>query len=613
MFKFSGLIGVGIAVSLLFVRGNNSFAEEIDVQAIQKAYPQRQEQQLKIIAKPESQPIEQAAALFFLGLEPEHVNYLLGAFTAKDASPLQCALILRILIAGRGKPGVLTEKTIRSLETELAAWIQTSSLKIASRNLPVFLQENREIVEDSILLLWARQVKESTPEYRWPDAKTNEEHIKLHNQEAHQWIDRRLYYGYIERSSPRLNQSMAALLNLRDWSQDPSMQIKADAAIDLILADAAQESLKSQWGGIHCSDTESIYPLPCNRLQSILFGWPEAGDKQGVEDSIVLHFCHSQYRPPSVLTRLAQEYLIRGTYEIKNCFSRASRKAEETSSVKKYSYVTPAYILSSFPLRDESVPLMARPWDLMILDDKSIGYHLFTFTGVDLASGGVNASGQEIFMWNATTFQYKNVLFSRFSRCDRKRPRASDAAEFIDLRYAQLPTRIWVPNALAPVVQEGAWWFCRMDSVYLAFRPISGRSYWWRTADASSNAGGGTSILTFQDLFTGFLLEVETDSHFTSFDQFKDQVMNSPLEIDNDSITFVSRRGDVFLFPLDDGDFLANGRRIDPPADPAYQLFNSPFIHSDYGSGIIKAEWQGYSLLIDDSDPANPKRIADPN
>jgi len=84
------------------------------------------------------------------------------------------------------------------------------------------------------------------------------------------------------------------------------------------------------------------------------------------------------------------------------------------------------------------------------------------------------------------------------------------------------------------------------------------------------------------------------------------------LEIDSDSITYVSRRGDVFLFPLNGGDFLVNGRVVDPPQDPAFQLYASPFIQSQYGSGLFKAEWRGSSLTLDFQDPKHPQRIMEP-
>ncbi len=219
------------------------------------------------------------------------------------------------------------------------------------------------------------------------------------------------------------------------------------------------------------------------------------------------------------------------------------------------------------------------------------------------------ARDEDQYLWNASCLQYKNVLFNRFSRCGRRRPMEGSERERIDERYVQWPTRVWVSNAFGPVTQEGEWWFARMGSVYLAFRPLEGRSYWWQTTPANSTGGQGVSILSFQNLFTSFLLEVEDESHFTSYEQFQKEMQSAPLKIDEDSVTFVSRRGDVFLFPLDDDDFLVNGRALDPRAEEPFHLIDSPFVQADFGVGKLHVEWQNFSLSIDLSDPQNPQRM----
>lgn len=579
----------------------------VDIQTVQNQYRDRQQENLFLIAQSDDIPVERGAALLFLNQDIGQANSFLLSFDHQETESLQCSLILRLLHAFQGESNQLREDIRIHLETEIAAWIAAQS---TSPN-PVHVPESQDILETSIRLLWASHVERATPEYTWPDKQSNKKHKELSVQKARRWMEQRIRYGFTDRSSPANHFSLAAFLNLRDFPEEPAFVPLAEASIDILIADLVLESLESQWGGVHCRDLETFYPLPCNRMQNIFFGWPMRSESFPLSDSLVLHLCHSTYQPPAVLVRLAREYRTRGIYEIKNRINR-NPTAPEKDPGHKYSYVTPSYILSSFRLHDESVPWHSRPWDLMILDDQNDGHHLFSLTGNELASGGIQSLDDEYYLWNASCFQYKNVLFCRFGRCDRKRANAANDDEFIDLRYVQLPTRLWIPNVFAPITQEGVWWFCQMDAIYLAFRPLSGRSYWWRTND-SDDAGDGASILTFQDLGTSLVLEVEQASHFTSFEQFKNQVMNSPLEIDNDSITFVSRRGDVFLFPLDDGDFLVNGRVENPVEDTAYRLFSSPFIQSDYGSGFLKAEWQTYSLTIDIRDPENPKRIVEPN
>ncbi len=138
---------------------------------------------------------------------------------------------------------------------------------------------------------------------------------------------------------------------------------------------------------------------------------------------------------------------------------------------------------------------------------------------------------------------------------------------------------------------------------------ISGKSYWWRDIEFGEGAAGFASILSFLELETAFVLEVEEAERFSSFDQFKQQVIEAPFEADRNSISFVSRQSDVFLFPRNDGSFLVNGKEIDPINDSSYDLFSSPFVHSQYGSGVMKVDWPPDSVTLDFRDTANPKRI----
>ncbi len=607
---------------LIFLQNVDLPSDPIDIQTIQQQYEQRQQDVLKDMAA--SEPTEsvpdsliQGSALLFSHQDSDRANLLLRSFDSTQENPYSFALILRLLYSFQKPPVVLDLSVKNYLESVMAGWIQSSDwIQSADEQKPTSGfqgSEIDEIVKNSLGLLWAQYVEEATPEYKWPDKKSNSEHKKNLSRKTHQWLEQRIRTGFTERSSPITNQCMSVLLNLRDWSEDAALKIKADAVIDILVSDLAQESLFTQWGGVHCRDLESFYAIRGNRMQRILFGWPSSGERDSLDDSLVLPLCVSKYRPPSILVRLARECHERGTYESKNRFPGDPRNRAHAESQKKYSYVTPSFILSSFLLRDERVPWLSRPWDLMILDEDGNGHHVFTFTGNELASGKIDTQEENYFLWNATCFQYKNVLFSRFGRCDRIRANSGSIRERIDERYIQLPTRVWIPNSFAPIHEAGSWWFSQLGSVYVAFRPISGRSYWWQTSDPDTGNGNSTSLLSFQDLFTSFLLEVENASQFSSFDDFKDQMTQTPLKMDQTSLTFVSRRGDVFLFPLQEGNFMVNGHEVDLSEDPHYKLFNSPFIQSDYDSGYLKAEWQEYSLTIDIRDPAHPLRIVNPN
>ena len=153
-----------------------------------------------------------------------------------------------------------------------------------------------------------------------------------------------------------------------------------------------------------------------------------------------------------------------------------------------------------------------------------------------------------------------------------------------------------------------------LNGVFVALRSVPGESYWWRTAETGLEDNRPASVLGFRDLNAAVLVEVEVESSYvSSYHQFKQQVLEAPLVVDENSVTFVSRRGDVFYFPRKQGDFLVNGQRRNAEEDQEYELFSNPFVHSKYNSGVLTANWSAFSLLIDVTDPKNPIRKLNAN
>ncbi|MFB3784797.1 MAG: hypothetical protein ACE15F_00365 [bacterium] len=602
------LVGAGCAgISL------GAAAVEEDAQSRIRQFPERQIQCLEEIAATVSgASMEVGAALLFLNRDLPRANQLLQTFDDREASLLQYPVILRILRGYAQQENRLEAAARNHLERQMADFILNRETASLSPMADPYSPESRQILETSLLLLWAQHVADTTPEFAWPNTMTNKALLSQYQKDAHQWLDRRLRQGLEERGSVYTSYILAALLNLRDFTGDGLLRTKADAVCDYITADLAQESIRGHWGGARLRSFESLGPLPGERLHTLWFGDPLPPGPDGAINALTLILGHTGYRPPPVLVRLACDPAGRGAYEIKNRYHRALAGSTDSDAGFLYQYAAPSFILGSFYLRDEPVPWQSRPWDLLVTDAEGMGHHFFSFTGDQLFSGSRPPLNGEYYLWNSTCLQYKNVLFCQYHRSDRKRADAGKTGNRADLRHVQLPTRVWIPDAFVAVSQEEAWWFARLGDVFMAFRPITGRGYWWRTAESRQSFIDNASILAFQDLNAGLLLEVEEAAHFASFEQFKKDVLQSPLEIDTDSVTYVSRRGDVFLFPLDGGEFQVNGRVMDPPRDPSFQLFSSPFTQSQYGSGLFKAEWREWSLILDFRDPQKPQRIIKP-
>lgn len=608
---------VSFLIPLLFFFVPTGFAQEINVHTLLEQFEERQIQCLEEIANLEECPaLEQGSALLYKGGDFDLANQLLSEFDESEATLLQTLLALRTITLFQDKPEQLFVQTTQSLEKEIAGFIERSPGLTAPMNEKT-VSEHQQIIETGIVLLWAQHVETATPGYQWPGKKPNADVLSQHRFDAHEWLDSHARYGFQERSSPYYRYNLAALLTIRDCYEDETLRDKCDAVTDMILADIAQESLRGFWGGAHCSALESVAPISGDRLQALLFGFvsdPEYElDFDPLAIDLTLNLGHTNFRPPPVILRLVMEYEYRGTNEIKHRFPHDWKEPVSKPSGFKYAYITPYFILGAFQLENEAVPFQTRPWDLLVLDEEGDGHHLFPFAGMQLFSGGHSPYLQEYYLWNASTFQSKNILYFRFHSFDRKRESTDSSEQIIDKRYERLPMRLWIPNAFAPVTEENGWWFSQIGEAYLAFRPIQGRSYWWRNAEFGQPVSNSASILTFQDLDTAFLLEVEEASNFSSFDQFKAQVADSPLEIDQGTVTFVSRRGDVFLFPLDEGPCLINGHVENPKTDPGYDLFSSSYTKSEYGSGRFQANWQLFSLTLDLHDPMRPRRILIPS
>jgi len=595
-----------LLTALWLVASSPAFGE--NVKALMENYHSRQIKCLQDIAAAANPSPEQSVAQILLNQDIEKANRTLLSFRGGEASLRECVLLLRLLRTCQNDPNQLLPETKQHIEKEIASYFSQYQKMLFAQENSVQLTESREIFKTSALFLWAKHVASATPDYHWPDGRSNDSHLRQSLDDAHQWLDKRGRYGFEERSSAYYVFDLGALLCLRDFCDDEILRIKSDSVIDMMLTDIAQESLDGFWGGARCRSFEAIAPLPGNRLHYIFFGHPPAEYENNIAP-VTLHIASTGYVPPPAVVRLGNDWKYRGTYDVKTRYCQDRTDPENSDNGRKYSHVTPQYILGSFQLRDERAPWQTRPWDLLILDENNQGHHMFSFTGDQFFSGGAPPFHDEFYYWNATCFQYKNVLFCQFHRSDRKREFADSALMKVDERYVQLPTRVWIPDAFAPLSQENDWWFAEVGEVYLAFRPLAGKSYWWRSAHIGEEEKYNAAILSFQDLYTAFLLEVELKANFTSFAQFKKEISDSPLEIEKEWASFVSRRGDVFLFSLQGRDFMLNGVKSDPWKDSSYDLYSSPFARSVYGSGIFKVQWNPFSLELDFTDPKSPKRI----
>lgn len=592
---------------LLLLLALSIHAQEPSITERVQNFSQRQNDYLlKIASAPENSTREQAIAMVLAGLKDE--SSIFASIRTEEITALEFSVLLRVLHRALTESWILSEESQKNLSTEMGKTLLNGGASLMQVGRREDAGESEELLRLSNLYLWALHLIQSQNVFVWPDKKKSEEYESGYLQAIQEILSRQAKTGFAERSSGYYSLLAAALFNLRDFGGRTQIVTKADSLLDVLFLDIAQQSLDQGWGGAHSRTFERISPLPGGWLQTLLFDLPEPILPQAFTDWTLFHAADTRYQPPEILLKVGSDRRQRGSYEVRNQFPSQS---DEKPLQEEYTYVTPEFVLGSFSLRNEAAPTQSRPWDLMVWDDQKGENHLFSFLGAQMYSGGHN-NDEEFYLWNSTVMQHKNVLFCQFHRSDRKRMSHQGEKFKIDRNYARQPARVWVADAFSPVSEEEGWWFCDTGRVYIAFRPLEGNAYWWRTAETSDPMDGGAAILSFLNLDTALLLEVDEASRFSSFEQFKNQIKTSPLKVDEDFVTYVSRRGDVLLFPRKMGDFLVNGRNVNSQLSENKDLYFSPYLRSQFGSGIYIAEWKPFALHIDLSDDENPKRVLTP-
>lgn len=573
----------------------------------------RQQTGLQQITSSEIMPeFERSIALCMTEEKLDEANRLLTLIETGQLDLARCAVLLRMLILTHSTD-IITPGTRLVLDETLASFIKSSLGLLAFESNEAVEPESLQLAKPMVMLSWCLYAETSGQDYNWFSAET----IQLQKQKLlgrlHERISHWLKQGFVFRGSNEYIAALTSLINLYDLVDDEALKTKSAALADIIISDIALENIDGLWGGIRQNTQTLLSATSTKWMAYLLFGNPMPEFIDDLDPGILI-LCHTGYRLPPLLERLGREQQHRGIYELKHRYVTHTGSLQNSEEVRKYSYITPNFILSSFQTNRQAVPWQARPWDLMIWNEELQNIHIMAFAGKQFFSGKEIVDEEEYDVWNATTVQYKNVLFCQFHKSSHLTILGEQEKDILIPNYAQLPTRLWIPNTLAPVELEKGWLFINTGNVFVALRPVPGDSYWWRTAEAGISGEETASILGFRDLYAAMLIEVETESsRISSYNQFKQQVLDAPLVVDEHSVTYVSRRGDVFYFPRTGGEFLVNGKAIHAQSDSEYEYFSNPFMQSKWDSGVYEAKWNPFSLLIDASDPANVIRRVNMN
>lgn len=427
---------------------------------------------------------------------------------------------------------------------------------------------------------------------------------------------------FLEMAAPGYMQTTVThITDIYDYCEDKQLQELTHKFLDVIWLEWAQDELDGIRGGAKtrvpdgCRHADAMYSMA-------RFYFGGKGNSEG--NLYTLFF--SGYRLPELVWQLALDRQGLG------CFEYVSRKVGEEQGITprplgmertlmcdtesrfvRYSYVTPEYILGTqmdHPLAIHSHLSPAARWQGLTFRDGD-GARVYPCDIAEDEKGhwkeGKNGYYRSV--------QYKNVLITQ--QCRKWTSVSPD--------WFPMPNTYNLPwgvcfgkKKLDEVVEAAGWIFVRHADAYLAVRPVLGKFHSnYRFYIDKSSAGlyedleensykwnSDRTFIKLEDNFCPVIMEAGRKADYRTFDDFMKYILGNSLKLqrtvvpgfyvvvyksglENVEITFNASSNEVPMI---------NGKYIDYSPD---FVFSSPYLKSQYNSGIIWAGFNGNQMTFD--------------
>ena len=514
-------------------------------------------------------------------------------------------------------PGLLSSRAEENIEEQMWRVAKANSKLAEAKRGPWDMEasENHHLTNKSGDLL-AAQFLRNIPSYknqRYDDGSTLAEQYEIRRRHFLAWYDEHAKRGqFVEAASPTYQGwSMLALLNLRDFAEDAVLRKKADLYLDLVLANVAEETLLTTRGGpkSRVKEGHEYDGAFSDGFYSLLFGAP------GREFSPVLEkVCRtSGYFPPPVVVDLARDTNARGTYTFakrwpgpiakggglppRDASDRDWRTLDPEKSILRYGFWTSGYVLGSAGV------------DPSWLDDRGMGYR---WQGVVFAGDRYARIGFEVLPPNTCDWHGFNPFYS-----------VQDRNLLVTQKWGPIPPnaptskggvlRLYFSPTLDDVLEDSGWIFVRDGGAFAAVNVVAGGYTWttpWRHSEElvtnrkgflTPKDGGESFIVLKSETSPAIMIANDAADYGNDFAAFKAAVKAQPVGWSGGVLSFATIR---FHGPAHPG--LIDGQPVNlaPPRG-----YDSPFIRSNWGSGLIYLRKGNETAILDFRDPANPVRI----
>jgi hypothetical protein len=413
----------------------------------------------------------------------------------------------------------------------------------------------------------------------YDDGKNALEHYNEWNEYLKMYFTERAKKGiFIEMMSRDYNEkTFKGMFNIYDFATDPDLKRKAGFYLDLYFTYWGEEQINGISGGGKSRLYQDMSP-GTSEYGYLFFG---IGDKPRFE-STILSAMTTSYRPPLVVVDIACDLKGRGNYEVRQ---RAMGLAEpghyqnpiyhmrtDSGGIVRYSYCTPDFIVGAamFDARPNS------DWALISSQNPSRGV-MFASS----ADAGILPQCEKIRNNRAYNTQWS--VQEKGTQICQKLKSNSGAGR----------TMVWFSaDGLSDPLEENNWVFAESQGAYAALRVVDG-GYTWE--DQSRRAKG--KWLVCDNEYSPLILEVDQKSNYKSFEDFRSKILGNAMDYSESVLTYTGLYGDTFTFFAD---YSKPPKINNEPVNYAPEkVYDSPFLKSDWNSGIVHIQKGTRSVVLD--------------
>ena len=529
----------------------------------------------------------------------ENTNYYIGyptAYKDKDSFYWAADELCRILAFfgsnGSIKAGLVAKETEERIFLMMWQYAKMQS-KIAnaeyqiSKTWYVEESENHHIQRFYAAWHFAKFLKEN-PRYKdikYNDGFTAAEHFAAWNDFAKHWILERARKGlFIEMANDGYGlETLKGVYNFYDFADDPKLRVISGKLLDLYWAAWAQEQLNGVRGG----GKSRIYPSESNNGKSIF--WKLAWYYLGINEMTIprgnlFTLICSSYRLPLVVMDIALDVVGREKYEIlqrqpgraeKGFFKPPAYHLQENGGLLRYSYSTPEFIAGTLfceaqPYEEWTMISSQNRWVGIIFNDEPDA-RIFAQCKTDKRERAYNQFWCIQKKGSMIVHKLKDQIHSRG---------AGDM-------------QIWISKAgLSEPEEKNGWVFVKNNGSFAAIRCING-GYSWKKIKSGQ-------WLVCDNPYSPVIMEIARKADFTNFEVFKNRIQNLKYAINGELLTYHSLNDDLLTLPINyKGLPKVNG--IELNLSPNMGMV-SPFVQSEFNSGVIKIQKGNRQLTLDFND-----------